>query len=402
MEFVPVVDRGFFPLDEELGLLPGELTPCGHESLVRLAGWMPFRKASEIFEDLLGIHVSKSVCQQYTERAGLAYEQMQSEEVERLEKETPLAPTGAEKMLISADGAMVPLRHGIWAEVRTLVIGEVQPPHEEHGEQVVHTENLSYFSRKVKAETFERLALAEIYRRGLENARQTAAVMDGAEWEQGFTDHHCPNAIRVLDFPHAGEHVSAIGACLYGEHTPEAQSWLDERLHKLKHFGPDELLTELSDLHIKYPEKQEITNNLAYLEKRKQQMRYPNFQAQGWPIGSGMVESGNKLVVEARLKGAGMHWAENNVNPMLAIRNILCSDRWKEDWPKIERCLRIQTTLKRRKLRQARANNARNLHWQPLDLPMLSPLLPKKSKPNPWHNFVFGKALYRHENPPKN
>jgi len=177
---------------------------------------------------------------------------------------------------------------------------------------------------------------------------------------------------------------------------------LDERLHKLKHFGPDELLTELSNLHIEYPEKQEITNNLAYLEKRKQQMRYPNFQAQGWPIGSGMVESGNKLVVEVRLKGAGMHWAENNVNPMLAIRNILCSDRWKQDWPKIERCMRIQNALKRRKLRQSRANNARNLHWQPLDLPMLSPLVPKKSKPNPWRNFVFGKALFRHENPPKN
>ena len=90
--------------------------------------------------------MSKFVCQQYTERAGLAYEQMQSEEVERLEKETPPAPEGADEMLISADGAMVPLRHGIWAEVRTLVVGEVQPAQEEHGEQVVHTENLSYFS----------------------------------------------------------------------------------------------------------------------------------------------------------------------------------------------------------------------------------------------------------------
>jgi len=70
------------------------------------------------------------------------------------------------------------------------------------------------------------------------------------------------------------------------------------------------------------------------LKKRKAQLQYPRFQAQGWPIGSGIVESGNKLVVEARLKGAGMHWAEAHVNPMLAIRNILCSGRWKEEWPK--------------------------------------------------------------------
>ena len=69
-------------------------------------------------------------------------------------------------------------------------------------------------------------------------------------------------------------------------------------------------------------------------------MQYPQFQAQGWPIGSGIVESGNKLVVETRLKGSGMHWAEENVNPMLAVRNVLCSGRWREDWPKIKKLRR--------------------------------------------------------------
>jgi hypothetical protein len=53
-------------------------------------------------------------------------------------------------------------------------------------------------------------------------------------------------------------------------------------------------------------------------------MQYPTFQTQGWPIGSGSVESVNKLVVEARLKGAGMHWSRPQVNPMLALRNIVC------------------------------------------------------------------------------
>lgn len=401
MGFVRDVGKGFFPLDEELELLPGELTPYGHECLVRLSGWMPFRKASEIFEDLLGIRVSKIVSQQYTERAGEAYEQLQNEEVADLEKKMPPAPKGAEKMLISADGAMVPLLHGIWAEVRTLVVGEVQSPKEEHGEQVVHTQKLSYFSRKVNAETFDRLALVEIHRRGIENAQQVAAVMDGAEWEQGFTEHHCPKAIRILDFPHAAEHISPIGACLHGENTPETRAWLDERLHKLKHSGPEDLLAEIRELQLQQPDVQGIASNLAYLEKRKQQMQYPSFQAQGWPIGSGMVESGNKLVVEVRLKGAGMHWAEQNVNPLLAIRNILCSDRWKEDWPKIEVQLRQQNMLKRRKLHQAHENIARLKNWRPLDLPLLPPIAPPKKKPNPWGNFKFGKALYAPKDPPK-
>lgn len=61
-------------------------------------------------------------------------------------------------------------------------------------------------------------------------------------------------------------------------------------------------------------------------------MQYPQFQQQGWPIGSGMVESANKLVVEARLKGAGMHWDPSHVNAMLALRNGVCNERWLEIW----------------------------------------------------------------------
>jgi len=75
-----------------------------------------------------------------------------------------------------------------------------------------------------------------------------------------------------------------------------------------------------------------VAENLAYLEKREAQMLYPSFLAQGWPIGSGIVESANKLVVEARLKGAGMHWSRASVNPLLALRNAVCNDRWAEAW----------------------------------------------------------------------
>jgi hypothetical protein len=49
-----------------------------------------------------------------------------------------------------------------------------------------------------------------------------------------------------------------------------------------------------------------MQEKLIYLQKREAHMQYPTYQQAGWPIGSGNVESANKLVVEARLKGAGM------------------------------------------------------------------------------------------------
>lgn len=409
MECVWPVDKGFSPLDEELAILPGKLTPREHECLVRLAGWMPFGRAVELLGDFLGIQVSQIVAQNYTETAGAMYVQMQEEEVAQLEGEMPEAPRGADKIQISADGAMVPLLHGVWAEVRTLVVGEVQPAVEEKGEQVVHTQNLSYFSRKVTAQEFGRLALGEMHRRGVERAKQVAAVMDGADWEQSFVDFHCPGATRILDFAHAAEHLNQIGEYVHGEHTPESQAWLKERLHRLKHEGPDQLLIQFEKLQRKHPMAEAISSNLAYLKKRKTQMQYPLFQAQGWPIGSGMVESGNKLVVQARLKGAGMHWKEEHINPMLAIRNILCSGRWRADWPKIEARLRQQAHQQRRLVHRRHhpaAPTTRIARALQGDFDLASPEqpqppMPLKPKKNPWRHFKHGKALYQRSPPPK-
>jgi hypothetical protein len=413
MGSVRSVDRGFFPLDEELELLPGSLTPYGHEIVVRLSGWMPFEQAAKILEDLLGIQVSQALSQRYAEEAGAAYVQIQTEEVERIEKDRPETAVGAEKMVLSADGAMVPLLHGEWAEVRTLVIGEAQPAVKEQGEWVVHTRNLSYFSRKVNAQEFGRLAIGEIQRRGIEHAKELAAVMDGAEWEQGFTDYHCPHATRILDVGHAGEHISPIGAYLHGENTAQTQEWIREKLHQLKRAGPSELLSELRQLYEQHPDAQVVSGNLAYLEKREKQMQYPLFQAQGWPIGSGMVESGNKLVVEARLKGSGMHWKDEHVNSMVSLRNMICSDRWKEDWPKIAAQLRRNAIQRRRGLHQARIEKnllampspqVVTVEDPPEPAPSL-PMVPERSKPpkeNPWRRFKYGRSLYQSSRSAKN
>ncbi len=75
--------------------------------------------------------------------------------------------------------------------------------------------------------------------------------------------------------------------------------------------------------------------SFGYLAKRWDQIQYATFRAAGYPIGSGCVESANKLVVEARLKGPGMHWARSHVTPLVALRAALCSERWDATWPQI-------------------------------------------------------------------
>lgn len=188
MPLAPNAAQGFFPLDEELALLPGTLTPSLQADMVRLGARMPFRSVVQELAYLKHVTTTEATVRRHTEAAGAAYVALQTEEVERIERTTPAPPRGAARQLLSADGALVPLRHGEWAEVKTVAIGEIQPPILEKGEAVVHTTDLSYFSRLAEHATFTRLATVETQRRGTERAEVVCAVNDGAEWIQGFVD----------------------------------------------------------------------------------------------------------------------------------------------------------------------------------------------------------------------
>src|SRR5947208_9765470 len=114
-------------------------------------------------------------------------------------------------------------------------------------------------------------------------------------------------------------------------------------------------LTELEAVHLL----------LHYFRKRESLLQYPVYQQQGWPIGSGMVESANKVVVQARLKGAGMHWEPAHVNPMLALRNALRNERWEETWQlQQQRRTQDRRAQRRRRCEQRRAHLLQRLTAQ--------------------------------------
>ena len=341
---VLTVGSAFFPLDEELGLLSGGLTPRGEETLVRLSAWMPFEQAREVLQDLLGVRVSKATARRATLHTGQAALAVWEAQVERLKQEAPQAPAGVEKQAMSGDGAMVHLVGGEWVEVKTLAIGAVT--RNSRGE--VCTQQLSYCSRLGDAASFEHATLLETHRRGLERATEVCAVQDGAEWLQGLVAYHRADAVRILDFAHAAEYINDIGQAVQAAGGRLPARWLEGMLHRLKHQGPARGLKHLAWLTARFPSSA-VQEKLAYLQKREAHMQYPSYQEAGWPIGSGSVESANKLVVEARLKGAGMRWQRQNVNPMLTLRNGVCNRRWHEMWA----TARGQRQGQRLKLRQA-------------------------------------------------
>jgi hypothetical protein len=398
------VGQAFSPLDEELQLLPGRLSPTLHESLVRLSSWMPFAPAGRILADFMHLPaIPESLARRYTETAGAAYVQVQTEMVAQIERQATVETEAPERLVLEADGAMVPLVGGKWAEAKTLILGSVGEALTSAGEVHWPVRELSSFSRLCDNKQFERLSLVETQRRGLERAGQVAAIADGAEWIQSLIDFHRPDAVRILDFAHATEYLSKLGASVHGEQTPALQQWLAEPCRRLKAEGGQPLLADLHAWSDGQPLPDARREALAYLDKRLPQMAYAEFRAQGWPIGSGAVESANKLVVEARLKGSGMHWAPAHVDPMLALRNVVCSDRWNGAWSQMAQCLRHPP-------RQRRPKPLAVPHAPPATLataPTASPasVHVAQAKPahrptsdHPWRRFRFGRALYQPAN----
>ena len=391
--------------------------------MVRLGTWLPFTPAAQMVAYFTGVEVGPTTTRRLTEQAGATYEAMQSAAVEVIEQTLPPAPAGPAVQLLSVDGAMVPLRGGEWAEVKTLALGEVQEPQtNRRGEREIHTTKLSYFSRLADHETFERLATVETHRRGTETAGVVCAVVDGADWAQSFIALHRPDAVRILDWAHAVEYLTRAAQAAYGTGTERAAAWLAAQRPVLTYGDPAAVLAALQALHDELPaprpaealsleeegapeEEQAdgeelcpqedppeetgpravITQSRAYLAKREAQIQYATFAAAGYPRGSGSVESANKLVVEARLKGAGMRWARGHVNPVVALRTVACSDRWAEAWPQISAQWRAQVSAQRRTRVRCRQQRRAALAppVAPAAVPIPPPPAPTPPRPAP-------------------
>ncbi|HEX6509232.1 MAG TPA: hypothetical protein VF221_16515 [Chloroflexota bacterium] len=252
-----------------------------------------------------------------------------------------------------------------------------------------HARDIGYFSRRCDAKTFCRLAALPMHRAGTEKAEVVCAVMDGADWLQTFCDLLCPDAVRILDFPHAVQHLAAAAQAAYGPGTPEASEWLGTQCSQLKDGQIETVIAAVKALPARTEQAREVRcREAAYLAKRAKQMAYDQYLEAGYPIGSGMVESANKLVVEARLKGSGMHWQRENVSPMVSLRALTCSGIWEGAWGSIWQTWRQQERRKRWRR-----------HPRPGEPPLPPPRAPRR---DPWPDepaspyFQDGKPAANH------
>jgi hypothetical protein len=357
------------------------LTPPLQRHLSRLGTRLSFAAAASELATLRGVTVAAATARRRTEADGVVLVGLEDAEAAAVAQTCPAAVAGPPVQQLSVDGVLAPLVGGEWGEVKVLAIGKVGPGAEP---ETVQATDLSYFARRAEAVAFAELARGEVHRRGVETAGVVAAVSDGAPWCQGFVDVHRPDAVRILDYPHAAQRLSDVAVAVWGEGA-DANRWAAEQREELLDGEPDRVLAALRALPALLPARVAASEGgapavpaspieaeagdsaalspaaaaardevLGYLEPRRDHLAYAAFRAQGLPIGSGIVESAGKTVVEARLKGAGRRWAPASVNPLVALRGALGSGRWDERWPQIGRARRAQAQQRAQTRRLAR------------------------------------------------
>ena len=172
---------------------------------------------------------------------------------------------------------------------------------------------------------------------GLDRADVWVAISDGGSGLEDFLRVNFPRVDAViLDFYHASEYLAKLAQALHprddGLSQEQTQSW--SRI--LRDEGGAVMIAVLETWV--WPSGKELAavcaEVLGYLRNQVDRMDYPRYQANGWSIGSGAVESGCKTVVGQRLKGSGMRWSEAGSDAVCHVRALYRSEpsQWTAFW----------------------------------------------------------------------
>lgn len=162
---------------------------------------------------------------------------------------------------------------------------------------------------------------AEAVRRGYLKAKKVAFTSDGADWIWEMATQRFKDAVQIVDFFHATEHLAALCEAAFPERGAEYEKTLATRRSMLKKWGVDSMIRFFEGFAESHPEKKAaIDSGLRYFRTHRDRMQYRDFRKQGLFIGSGVIEGSCKCLVNQRCDLAGQRWHPASSQRVLTIR----------------------------------------------------------------------------------
>ncbi len=345
--------QGVCPRDRALGLTASMLSPGVTRRVGQVAARVSFAEGRALLHELAGLRVEAKHVERAAETLG---RQVADDERRVVTPASPSAPT----LYLGIDGTGVPMRavelegrpgrqpdgsaKTREAKLCTVWSAEARDPDggpERDPGSVTYSgaiESAATLDTDLEPSEFAARVVREATRRGFEEAPRRVVLGDGAVWIWNLANEQFPGAIQIVDRCHAKQQLNAVGKAIYGPTSELGSAWAQCRKDELDIGDVEAIVGALAPHATTHEEARQCRD---YVERNRDRLQYPEFEAQGLCTTTAVVEAGCKVTVGTRLKRAGMHWTVAGANAILALRCSVLSGRFDDFWNRRARASKV-------------------------------------------------------------
>jgi hypothetical protein len=304
------------------------------KQMVWLSGMLPYEQCQQVFERIGGRIMPTSSLWRQSQRHGARLQTQVQHQREQVSVERVVLLDARydhdQRKAVSLDGGMVNIRGEGWRELKVGAVFDLETrlernPHTHELEAMPHGVNVDYTAVLGSKDAFTPALWALAVQHHVPTARERAVIGDGAAWVWSVAEDVSPDGRQIVDWFHAVQHLAQAALSLYPDEgdSKKRNRWL--KTYK-DHLYMGRVYKIIAVLH------QRNRPDLAlYFETHQRRMQYLEFREEGFPIGSGTVESGVKQFKQ-RLTGTGMRWKADHADRMLIIRAAVLGNDFDALW----------------------------------------------------------------------
>jgi hypothetical protein len=287
------------------------------ELLVYVGQLECYEKCPEILEKTIGIEVGHSQVHRVADTYG--------KELEKTIAITrTLPPLNSEEVLYAElDGSMIFTRDDDWKEVKVGRIFKSSDCIDPNGSAswIRHSQYLAYLGNS-QSFTEKMDGLIESFG---SIKHRLVFITDGATWIRNWIEDAFPDAISILDYFHAIEHLHQFIDSYFKE-KEAAKKWAEEQKELLLNSNVKQVINNIGKLA---PQNEAAKKLISYYQANSNRMDYKKYKQIGCGIiGSGAIESAHRTVVQKRMKQSGQRWSSTGAQNMLNLRVTYMNEKW--------------------------------------------------------------------------
>lgn len=188
-------------------------------------------------------------------------------------------------------------------------------------------EYISYFGN---AEEFNKHLFNCMLKHDYQSYENVIFITDGATWIRNMINEFYPDAIQILDLFHLKENIHEYAKVIFKDNERKIKNFYERTIERIYNQEFDLIFKELKLYKdIKLPTG--VVNLVTYIKNNINKMDYRKYEKNNWFVGSGAIESSNKIIVQRRLKQAGMRWSVKGAQYLLALRSKFESMLWETE-----------------------------------------------------------------------